>query len=205
MSLFKTLFGGIGRSEAERLHLRAFQMVEHATRREDFEAALPLLEEASGLAPNHPDVWNELAFVLGHLGRLEDALNAAKKAVDLQPENPKYYNAVIGNRMKLALRSKTRTEARPLLSKTLTDCGQLLNRFPEYPPSHLGRAEILAASGAPESDWEQELDRACTIYEKQGTMGHGGETTGDRLKNVLQNCRIRCLARAQWWSKLPEQ
>ncbi len=204
MGILDALFGSSPSVKARRLLRRAFLHVEHATKREDLESALTLLQEASQLDPQNLDVWNELAFVLGHLGRNEDALAAGQNAVNLQPENPKFHNAVLGNRMELAMKAKTKSAGDPILRQVLTECETLIERFPNYAPLHLCRADLLAASGAPEEEWSMALDRACAIYESQKTMGSGGQTTGERLRNVMRNARTRCLDGAQWWRNLPD-
>ncbi|MEI6614469.1 MAG: hypothetical protein WCL37_06195, partial [Chrysiogenales bacterium] len=145
----------------------------------------------------------ELAIVQGHLGKLEEALNAAERAVSLCPNHPKYHNAVAGIQLDLARRCKTRTDANSYLARALQYKDRLIREFPNYPPAHLGRAAILAASGAKEADWEAEIDEACKLYEQQSVMGAGIETSSERLKIVLQNCRMKCLEAAAWWQKLP--
>lgn len=203
MNMFGALIGRFVEPKGKRLLRKAFWIVERARGREDIERAVPLLEEAAALAPNSPDVWNELAFVLGRLGRLGEALAAASKAAELCPEHPKFHNAVVGISLDMARLSKTREEAAPRLDRALADMRALAARFPAYPPVRLGIAEVLASLGRPEQDWNAEIDTACTLYEKEDRMGANVETTAKRLSTVLQNARSKCHASAEWWKRLP--
>jgi tetratricopeptide (TPR) repeat protein len=183
---------------------QAFEEVEKAQRREDVEAAVPLLRRAAVLQPGNKDVWNELAYVLGHLGRLEEALEAARRAVSCCPGHPKYHNAVVGIQSDLARRCKSRQEARGPLAQVLAAQRRLIDRFPDYPPAHLGNAEALAACGEGEAAWEAELDLACALYEQQSKTGSGLTITSQRLLVILQNSRESCRRAARWWQALPE-
>ncbi len=204
MGLLDALFGNDPATRARRLLKRAFDMVERARNREDLERARPLLEEASRLDPDNPHVWNELAFVCGHTGHIEIAVEAGRHAVRIEPDNAKFHNAVLGNREKLIMRAKSRAEAGPQMRQLLVECEALLARFASYPPLHLCHADLLAATGAPEADWSRELDRACALYTEQDRLGSGMETNAKGLANVLRNGRERCQSRADWWRKLPE-
>ena len=189
---------------------RSYWLVETALRNKDLgvamsllREAIPLLQKASSLMPSNPHIWNELAFVFGRLGRPDEGLEPAKKAVALCPEHPKFHNVLIGIHQDLAARSKTRAEARKLLASVLSAQDEVVRRFPNYPAARLGKAEILAMCGEQERIWEAEIDHACRLYEQQSVTGSEQRLTSDRLKELLQNSRAKCLAAAKWWNSLP--
>jgi tetratricopeptide (TPR) repeat protein len=190
---------------------RAYWLVETGLRQKDIRAATPLLEraililqKASSLMPDNPHIWNELAFVFGRLGRPEEALEPARRAVTLGPDHAKFHNVLIGIQQDFAARSKTRAEARKRLAEVLRAQEQVVRRFPDYPSARLGKAEILAMCGEKERIWEAEIDHACRLYEQQAIDGSGQRLTAERLKEILQNSRAKCLTAAKWWNRLPE-
>ena len=65
-----------------------FNMLESALRRQHraFEVVVAL-REALSLAPKFADAWNSLANALCELGELREAAVAAKRALELDPEN----------------------------------------------------------------------------------------------------------------------
>lgn len=155
--------------------------------------------------PSNPHIWNELAFVFGRLGRPKEGLEPARRAVSLCPDHPKFHNVIIGIHQDLAARSKTRAEARELLARVLSAQEEVVRRFPNYPSARLGKAEILAMCGEKEGIWEAEIDEACRLYERQTVTGSDQQLTSERLKELLQNSRAKCIVAAKWWSRLPNE
>ncbi len=56
----------------------------------EFARALPHLEWLSKRLPHHPRVWATLGQVHEHLGDLENAIAALRRAVHLQPDEPEF-------------------------------------------------------------------------------------------------------------------
>lgn len=51
----------------------------------NYEEALKSFDAASEAAPDSPEVWNNKAFVLFHLGRYEEVVRCCDKAIKLNP------------------------------------------------------------------------------------------------------------------------
>ena len=193
------------RARASRLLREAFWIIDKARDKAKMESAIPLLKEASILDPGNPHIWNETAFVLGRLGREEEAIEAALQAVRIAPNEPKFHNAVAGIRFHSIIRAKpARKVAEPKLKEAVREMEGLIQRWPAYPAFHLGHAEALAASGAPEKAWNEALDRAAYIYDGQVVMADGVKTSGERLREVLRSSRTQCLNYARWWANLAD-
>ena len=200
------LFDWFRRARASRLLRKAFWIVDKARNKAKMESAIPLLKEAAILDPGNPHIWNETAFVLGRLGREAEAIAAASQAVRIAPNEPKFHNAVVGISFHSIIRAKpARKVAEPRLKATIREMEGLIQRWPDYPAFHLGHAEALAASGAPETAWEAALDRAANIYDGQVVMADGLKTSGERLREVLRSSRTQCLNNARWWTGLADE
>jgi tetratricopeptide (TPR) repeat protein len=199
------LLDSLRRARARRILRRAFWIADQSKDKTMMETAIPLLRTAAAIDPSNPHIWNETAFVLGRLGRDSEAMEAALRAVEVAPGEPKFHNAVAGIRFHAIIRAKpSRKEAEPLLKEAVREIEGLIKRWPAYAPFHLGHAEALAASGAFENVWEAALDRAANFYDKQCVMADGLETTGERLRQVLRGSRTQCLNYARWWASLAD-
>jgi tetratricopeptide (TPR) repeat protein len=66
------------------------KQAELAIFRKDSAGALRLTEAALAVEPNFAPAWHMRASALWGLGRQTDALEAARRAVDIQPPNPEY-------------------------------------------------------------------------------------------------------------------
>jgi len=64
-------------------------LIEH--RRDAPERALPLLERAVAVDPSNVETWHNLSRVFVHLGRLDEAVTAARKALDLEPQSARRF------------------------------------------------------------------------------------------------------------------
>lgn len=199
------LVGMFRRARARQYTRKAFWIVDKARDKATMEKGLELLVQAAALDPANPHTWNEMAFVLGRIGREAEAMEAAKRAVQIAPDEPKFHNALAGIRFQVIIRAKLpRSRAKPLLDGAVREMDGLTKRWPSYAPFHLGHAHALAASGASEKAWEEALDRAARLYDAQSMMGSGLGTTGDRLRQVLRSSRDECLAYARWWAALAD-
>ncbi len=58
----------------------------------DIDKAIELVALSVAIAPDHPDFWNNYGNLLRASGRLLDAANAYRKAVELRPSFPDAYN-----------------------------------------------------------------------------------------------------------------
>ncbi len=60
--------------------------------RQDQATARAILQAITAAGTKSPDVWHNYAVMCEGTRRFEDALTAYQKSVDLDPENPRYYN-----------------------------------------------------------------------------------------------------------------
>lgn len=71
---------------------------------------------ASKLMPNQPEPRNNLGLVFEATGKLDDAITAYQRAIDIEPDNPQF----IGNEARARVRrGDARETIRPLLTKLI--------------------------------------------------------------------------------------
>lgn len=63
--------------------------------RGDFVAAEQAYRAALDLDSTRADIWNNLAYALAEQGRLEAAMDAIRRALDLEPANPNFEDSLI--------------------------------------------------------------------------------------------------------------
>ncbi len=62
---------------------------EEALQAYEFEAAEAVFRELREIAPEEPIAYEGLAIACGHQGKLDEAMEAIKRAIELDPDNPK--------------------------------------------------------------------------------------------------------------------
>jgi tetratricopeptide (TPR) repeat protein len=149
---------------------------------EKFTEALASFAAATRLAPHDPDAWCSRAGTLRELGRLEESVEAAKRALELRPDFPEA--AInLGNALLKLDRSEEAFDAYlqasnpgPCLAKALLGQGLTLR--------NLGRfAEAMTA-----------FDRAAALGSREAVAGKGCLmlTLGD-FENGLEGYEARWL------------
>ncbi len=69
------------------------QLLTHYESQHRLADAVLIGRQLCNLQPDNPDHWLDVAILYGRLGRLDQAMTAAAKAVQLAPGNPKYKQA----------------------------------------------------------------------------------------------------------------
>ena len=163
---------------------------------EQFTEALACFEAATILAPRDPDAWCSRAGTLRELGRLEESVEAAKRALELRPDFPE--SAInLGNALLKLDRTEEAFDAYlrasrpgPCLAKALLGQGlalRSLGRFSEAVTAFdravaLGNREAIAGKGClmlTLGDFENGLEG----YEARWLAGKSlGEALGTRFE-----------------------
>jgi Flp pilus assembly protein TadD len=115
------------------------------------EWALPLLEKALATDPDDPPAWESRGNALWFLGRLEEAMAAYQKGLDLAPQN----ETTLGRAATLASRLNRLAAARSYSERAIA-----VN--PWHGPYHLELAKVHARN----KDWNdaiQECERALAL------------------------------------------
>jgi tetratricopeptide (TPR) repeat protein len=176
---------------------------------EKFTEALASFAAATRLAPHDPDAWCSRAGTLRELGRLEESVEAAKRALELRPDFPEA--AInLGNVLLKLDRSEEAFDAYlqaskpgPCLAKALLGQGltlRNLGRFPEAMTAFdraaaLGSREAVAGKGClmlTLGDFENGLEgyearwlKGKSIAEALGTRFETWKGPGREAKRVL--------------------
>lgn len=180
---------------------KAFYLVEGG----NYASAIDLLKQAIKMDPSCGDAYNELAFIYGKIeGNLDVAEVYAQKAVECDPNNPKFYNAVNGIQLVRAKRFKTRREIREIMRRKLQEIQRNIDNNPSYPPAYLIKAVALALNGEPKNIWETELRRAEDLYLQHGISGAGLPLTADLIKIIIARNYNQCLEMNTYWNNIPE-
>jgi len=180
---------------------KAFYLVELG----NYDSAIDLLKQAILIDPLCGDAYNELAFIYGEKkGNLDVAEEYALKAVECDPNNPKFHNAVNHNQLARAKRLKTRREIREIMIKIRQEIQRNIDNYSSYPPAYLIKAIALALDGEPKHIWENELRRAEELYLQAGIIGAGLPFNADLLKNIITSKYNQCLEMNAYWNNIPE-
>lgn len=69
----------------------------------EFESSIPYLLKAIELDPNKPDAWEEISYVRLMRGEFSNAINAAKRVIEIHPRSPRarHYHSVAQSRLAL--------------------------------------------------------------------------------------------------------
>ena len=144
-------------AEAIRLTNEAFYDVE----RHDLKSARRKLESALKLA-ELADTHNELAFVSARLGDRQAARQHLDRAIELNPDNPKFWSGLSGWYFEEKEYDKALESI--LVAESLE---------PGYPPIQLAKMRIAQATGATADEVEEHRERARELYRRRGRRGDG--------------------------------
>ena len=100
---------------------RAYERAVELEGRGDYSASLALLWEASGLAPNDPDIQNRLGEALDRIGALDAAIDAFRRAVATRRDFKKAENNLILTLVKAGKGPESLTRARALVAAAPND------------------------------------------------------------------------------------
>ena len=104
---------------------RAYERAVELEGRGDYSASLALLWEASGLAPNDPDIQNRLGEALDRIGALDAAIDAFRRAVATRRDFKKAENNLILTLVKAGKGPESLTRARALVAAAPNDPDRL--------------------------------------------------------------------------------
>lgn len=112
--------------------------------REQYAKALAVVKQAVQEKPESTDAWILLSRVLGPLERREERLQAANRAVALDPSNP----LAINEKAKALLQLRRVNEAQEV-------CKHALELDPQCARAHITKAQILAVTGRPDAAFDE--------------------------------------------------
>lgn len=170
--------GGGNTRGAAKLTTRAFQAVEIG----DFHSARTYLEKALNLDDSLADTHSEYGSVLSHFSDIANAREHFLRALELEPENPKFWinlSKWYYNKGKLDQALK---------------CVYFAEKIdPRYPTIAVARMHIMQAKNAPPAVVEAQRRKAYELYKSRGRKADGvplSEGEIDRIVN-LDNPRAR--------------
>lgn len=177
----------------------------HLVGRGEYDSAITLLEQAIHADDLCGDAYNELAFIHGKIGGdLDRAEEYAWRAVECDPGNSKFYNAINGIQLARATRLKTRREIRKSMNLKLQEIERNIDSDPSYPPAYLMKAVTLALIGKPRDKWEAELNLAKQLYLEHGKSGAGLQVTPNQVNNIIGRNSKQCFEMSSYWNNTPE-
>ena len=189
------------RLRARLLTSRAFFLVEAG----DYNAAVAVLRQATATDPTYGHAHNELAFVCGRKMRdLDAAEEAARRAVECDPGNVKFWNALNGVLLDRAAAFTTRAEVAHCVVGRVEEIDKAIMENPQYPPLRLAKATALALGGQPEEQWQAELEQAGRLYAGRSRAASGLPLLPGAAQTILANSRRQCYEMAKHWVDLPE-
>jgi tetratricopeptide (TPR) repeat protein len=189
------------RFRAKSLTNRAFFLVEAG----DYQGAIVLLNRATQIDPSYGHAHNETAFVYGRkLRQFDLAEQAARRAIECDPHNPKFHNALLGITRDRVTLLKTRKEVLAQVGKLLREIDAAIAANPEYPPLRLCRAANLALCGRPEEEWQAEVDAARQLYGGRIRAASGLRLQVGDVDAILSRSRSECAEMARLWQKLSD-
>ena len=107
----------------------------------DYKKSSELISQAIKVNPNDAETYNNQAFVLKKINRLEDAVESLKKAIKLKPDFIEAYNGlghllVELNQLDAALKNFDKAiEINPNFSEAYNNRGNILNKLNRYTES----------------------------------------------------------------------
>lgn len=164
-NLWRWLIQGWQYNAGRKLLVRAF----HKAECHDYVGASELLERASEISPKDSSIWNELAFCHGKMGNAVVADRAARKAIELEPTNPKFRVSLVGLWLDEAWKLTNRSDLDRLLRKVWPEMEALL-KLEAYASGLLAKALFLAFDGKPEPTWSGVLREAYELYLRLGKI-----------------------------------
>ena len=177
---------------------RAFFLVEQ----HDFDSAIELLKHAISVDPTYGHAYNELAYIYGKSGQFDLGEEFALRAINCDPKNPKFYNALIGILLDRAKILKTRSEVAKSVGEQLKQIDDAIKKQPDYPPFYLSKAAILALSGKSQEVWGSELITAQKLYSGRSYAASGLPLQPGDIDTIIAQNKSVCLEMAQYWQHL---
>ncbi len=196
---------------ANQLYLETFAKINEALHMRDvgrFDESRVIMESAlvdiNRIIAMLPDagIYNEKGFVLKYLGRFEEALEAAEAAVRLAPNDPKYQMSVLVLSLFLNRSYSTLEKRREANAKLFPKAEKMIDQFPWYPGAYHLKAELQAASGAPQSQWESTLSEGAYVYQNRKMMSSGQQANEGELNRILYKSTVACMQRAREWEAM---
>ena len=203
MSLFGKVFGKSheGENDAVSLTNKAFHLVEKGK----YDEAINLLKEVTDIYPSYGHSYNELAFIYGKImNNLDIAEEYARRAIECEPNNPKFYGTINGIQVVRAKQLRTKQDITESMNKRLNDIKHNIVRDPDYPPTYIAKAVALAFMGEPKSKWEPELDRAKSLYLKSGVSGAGIKLNAQIIDEIINRSKNECIEMQNHWNNATE-
>src|SRR6185437_12914990 len=112
--------------------------------------------------PTGPTAYANLAVYLESVGKYDEALDLARQAIELGPEEATAHNTLGVCVMHLADRDPTSAAKR---AEAVTELGEALRLFPEYADAHVNLAAVFVAEGQPEAARQQLAAALATVPE----------------------------------------
>jgi tetratricopeptide (TPR) repeat protein len=170
------------------------------------EGALALLRRAVEIDPTYGHAHNEMAYVLGKkLRRLDEAEDAARRAVECDPQNPKFQNALMGVLTDRVSALGARKDILGAIEVRISELDKAIAENPAYPPYHLGKAAALASSGRAQAEWRAEIQKARELYARQTHAASGLPLGPGDVDAILARSTAECQELAKRWDSLPEE
>ncbi len=191
----------LNREKAAKLTSEAFYLVED----NEYNSAIDLLKQATSFDSEYGRAYNELAFIYGSIRKeLGLAEEYAQRAVECNPDNPKFFNTLTGIRLRRASRLKTRGKIRERMRQILQEIQNNIDNNPSYPPAYFSKSVALALSGESKRIWEAELKRGEELYLQRGINTAGLPLTPEHIKRMVTRNYNRCLEMSSHWKNTPE-
>ncbi len=202
MGIFDRIFGN-GKSKkaqlsqkADELTRKAFSLVE----RGQYNDATQSLKKAITLDPLCCDAYNEIAFISTIKDDLDTAEEYAKKAVDCDPENPKFWNSLNSIQITRLKHLSTRKEIREKGAEIMPSIERNITYNPDYVAAYFTKARSLAIMGEPRNVWEAEINKAEEIYGRLNKTCSGQKTSPSQVHNILSRNRCKCEELNETWN-----
>jgi Flp pilus assembly protein TadD len=106
----------------------------------DHQQAVACYDRALAIEPDNTDVLNAKAMALMHLGRLDDAIEAAKRVGELDPEDPMVHTSLSMFYQRKGLIEEAEAEA---AQHRLKSWRQELKQNPGAPPPEEGDFKVI--------------------------------------------------------------
>jgi tetratricopeptide (TPR) repeat protein len=186
------------KGEAIQLINRAFNLVESG----DFKKAIELLQKATELDPSNGHAYNELSFITGGLRHFDISEKYARKAIECDQENPKFRNTLHSIQLEKLKSLGSREAITELSRQIMQSLDRCISRNPDYTSYHLTRAQLIAASGNTENEWNKELKIAEDMYSKSNYLGTGTPASPDKIRSIIGGIRRQCNVLQLKWTNM---
>lgn len=187
---------------ADVLTTKAFWLIHHAQSKADLDNGLALLEKAITACPSCARAHSEKGNLLGKLRQFDRAIEAASRAVELQPTVAKYHGNLAAIQLDALGHEVDIRKVRERSTGLLADFARIIRDFPNYPSAYIGMAELLAMCGSPQSEWESCLASAGDAYFRTRRMSSGLPATEQAVSAALAEVTQKCYAAARKWPNI---